>query len=449
MAIVIAILNSVDLKGQANSAPRALAIGETCPDFLFTNLLHYEQDSFRLSSLRGKWVILDFWSRGCRGCILILKNKIPRLQQLFNSQLVIIPITREKQGIIADYFNKTNAFKEMKPFTMTGDTTIFRYFPHTGVPHEVWINPEGKLAAITDGGKVNETNVRTVLERGYTTFPEWKPVMKFESHQLLMSAGANDSWIWNLDNIEYTSILTRFAPQLPFQTGGPARVFGNRIKMLVTNATIENLYQMAFGIRWKPQILEHNPDFWFLFPARTRFEVKDSSFYLWPGRKSEDYSSFPDSLKYFCYELMLPLKDSLHLRSYMQQDLNRIFGNSHCIEGQKEKRKVTCWALTRTGKKAIVPSKGGKSEVGVDLDKGYVQLQNATITKFLFYWISYCQWLNPVPIIDESGITIPLDFTLQADLENIESVNHALLNYGLEFRLVERELEMVVIRDKK
>ena len=67
----------------------------------------------------------------------------------------------------------------------------------------------------------------------------------------------------------------------------------------------------------------------------------------------------------------------------------------------------------------------------------------------LFYWISYCQWLNPVPIIDETGITIPLDFTLQADLENIESVNNALLNHGLEFRLVERELEMVIIRDKK
>src|SRR3546814_8670628 len=49
--------------------------------------------------------------------------------------------------------------------SITGDSALNKLFPHVGVPTYVWINPEGNVAAITEGSKITAENIESALDR--------------------------------------------------------------------------------------------------------------------------------------------------------------------------------------------------------------------------------------------------------------------------------------------
>jgi thiol-disulfide isomerase/thioredoxin len=55
---------------QRSGAIQPLAVGDSIPyDLVLKNVYNYQGSSIRLSDLKGKLVILDFWNTGCAGCI--------------------------------------------------------------------------------------------------------------------------------------------------------------------------------------------------------------------------------------------------------------------------------------------------------------------------------------------------------------------------------------------
>src|SRR5438309_1226849 len=53
-------------------------IGKPCPDFTLNEIYNYPKSKASLQDFKGKWLILDFWSRGCTACI----QSFPKLNEL-------------------------------------------------------------------------------------------------------------------------------------------------------------------------------------------------------------------------------------------------------------------------------------------------------------------------------------------------------------------------------
>ncbi|HEY4601655.1 MAG TPA: TlpA disulfide reductase family protein [Cerasibacillus sp.] len=84
-----------------------IAVGEKAPDFELSNL---DDDKIRLSDLKGKKIILNFWASWCPPC----KKEMPEMQAFYeehHEDIVILAVnTAEKNPDNAKKFVEENGF---------------------------------------------------------------------------------------------------------------------------------------------------------------------------------------------------------------------------------------------------------------------------------------------------------------------------------------------------
>lgn len=152
---------------------RPLSIGDTIPaDLELTNVYNYPVSKIRLSDLKGKLVILDFWATWCGSCIHNFP-KLDSLQAFYKDKLQIILINSisgtgdTKQKIEAFFIKWDNRVgKHFDLTTSIKDTTVKQLFPHTYIPHYVWIGLNNTVIAITSSNELSEENIKNAL-RGF------------------------------------------------------------------------------------------------------------------------------------------------------------------------------------------------------------------------------------------------------------------------------------------
>ncbi|MCG8553746.1 MAG: TlpA family protein disulfide reductase [Proteobacteria bacterium] len=89
------------LVGFGHAGAQALGPGELAPNAQFTDL---SGRSFKLSTLRGKVVVIDFWASWCAPC----RREMPFLEQLYRRYsgkgLVVVGVSVDKQRRHIDEF---------------------------------------------------------------------------------------------------------------------------------------------------------------------------------------------------------------------------------------------------------------------------------------------------------------------------------------------------------
>ncbi len=139
--------------------PRLLP-GETVPDFAFTA---FSGETVKLSDLRGRYLLLDFWYTWCGPCV----DALPAVRKLHDAygadkRLVVLGLNLDDDPAKARQFVKDHPL----PWTQgslggrTNDPVLARY-PVSSVPAYVLIGPDGKL--IRSGQIVEE--ITEVLRR--------------------------------------------------------------------------------------------------------------------------------------------------------------------------------------------------------------------------------------------------------------------------------------------
>lgn len=118
--------------------------------------LHNGQ-TVKLTELKGKVVLLDFWYRGCYPCLKAVPHLI-ELQKEFKDDLVIIGINDyDIQEDIVDYFNYKNANYIS---TFKTKSLLYKFFNVEVFPTTMLFDKEGKLIK-TDMG-LSESGMRSL-----------------------------------------------------------------------------------------------------------------------------------------------------------------------------------------------------------------------------------------------------------------------------------------------
>jgi thiol-disulfide isomerase/thioredoxin len=438
------IFTSCRVIAQRQPNSNELFIGDKIGNYRL-NITNYHTNSTYTDNFRGKLFIIDFWATWCGGCI----SETPRLDSLqkqFKDQLIILPVTAESKEVVNSFLKKSKFLRQYNNIPVaTDDTLLYKLFKHSLIPHEVWIGKDGKVIAVTESGEVNSKNISAYLKSGSIDLPIKRDVMDWDLQKPLLFEGAGNLKI-SADKIKYSSILLGYLKGLPSSSKYASKV-GNTVKLAATNVSIQLLYQLPF-IRYKGNCQMWDlPDINLTYPNRFLWEAKDSSLYNWIGRPEKDWGKVPSDKKYFSYELILPIDDSMNINTFALQDLNRYFGPLYGIQGIIEKRKTKCYVLIRTSTINRIASKGGKPEMEIDNDKNLIHIRNNTLNSFMMFWQSFQMYHTPTPIIDETGYNMPVDLEIQSNIRDIASLNQALQKYDLEFKLTDRDLDMIIIKD--
>ncbi len=159
--VVLFLLLAILALGLIRSQQGPVRIGQQAPDFTLTS---FQGEQYRLSDLRGKVVVLNFWASWCKPC----EQEAADMQSAWEAyqpggQVVFLGV---------DYVDtEPEARAYLAKFGITYPngpdlrTTISQAFRIRGVPETYFIDRQGKLAFMQIGPFSSRSAITTVLER--------------------------------------------------------------------------------------------------------------------------------------------------------------------------------------------------------------------------------------------------------------------------------------------
>ncbi|GAA4331467.1 redoxin domain-containing protein [Mucilaginibacter gynuensis] len=414
--------------GRAQGA-EPVKIGQLVPGVTISNLVNYPSTNVRLTDFKGKALILDFWATWCSPCIAMIPL-MDSLQQQYSGRLQFISVTDQPGELVIPFMKKLERQKNAHyrlPIALN-DKVLSGLFPHTTLPHYVWIDGKGVVRAITDQFAITSSNIDAFLKEGILSVDEKKdvPVMTYDRRLPLFT-----DKIALLDSVKkYQTIFSGFVEALGggyhfdlYEPGKPRRV-------TVRNLPISGLFRLAYGGQYRS-----------LGDHKVIYKVKDTS-QLNNSAVGAAYEAWMRQGHVFCYELIVPSAQAPHIFEIMQGDLKRFFPQ---YRAEIKKLDRQCLVLTRTSALEKFKSNGGTSLA--QADKFGFELTNATLDYLIVQLDSFYLSNQPYPVIDGTGYTGKADLNIDGSLSSVEAINKSLEKYDLRFELKTAPVEMLVISD--
>jgi|GEM_PF-674816 len=434
--IALVLLFVSDLYAQSNKLQQKLGTGDYVTGLTFGSVINYKDSILKLDDLKGKYIILDFWTTGCASCFESMPH-LEKLQQDYNAEIQIILINpweskekinkrlRQRLRLIPD-------FKMPNLPLILGDTIWREIFPHQIVPHHVWIDPDGKVVAATNGWNTNEENIRKLLQGKHVSFAvkdDFKLDRKIIVEQNLIQPIDSGLLVK-----QYSSILG-YNSSLGTRTGIQQNSVKNIVRYYKFNASIVDLYRAAF------KIAAHEK-------SRVLIEADHPSEVEFSG-KMDKYDDYSNSNRY-CYELVLPLNWKDRLNEFMVTDLNRYFKLERGITGTMEKRSYPAYVLCRLPGHEIKVLTSKDTIIDTGLSYAYI---NQPVTNVESYMKRILEDLSqPIAFQMELGLTksdkISIDLPKEDGWGNIKNVNETFGKQGYELKLEQREIDVLVIKQE-
>lgn len=144
---------TIDNYREVQANKERIVAGAVAPDITLPDM---EGKPVALSSLRGKWVLLDFWGSWCRWCMV----GVPQMKENYEKykdvcEFVGIDCRESKEAWIAAV--KANGLKWLQLYNEPADggKPANVVYGVTGYPTKILINPEGRIEIVCVGEDPN------------------------------------------------------------------------------------------------------------------------------------------------------------------------------------------------------------------------------------------------------------------------------------------------------
>lgn len=180
--VLIALLLSLNFGAMAqgvrakNLSPqleiKPLRVGDQLPENLWNQKFAVidstgRVDSLSLGQFKGKIILLDFWAAWCSNCIQKF-TLLAQLQKKYAASFEVLLVNAQNtkdtpERMVGILSGKKAPFVKSALRSIYNDTSLYPLFPHKYLPHYVWINAKGQVAAITSAALLSEQTVQQLL----------------------------------------------------------------------------------------------------------------------------------------------------------------------------------------------------------------------------------------------------------------------------------------------
>lgn len=124
----------------ALNPPTIVKVGEEAAD---ADMYDLEGKVHRLAEFRGKYILLDFWSRGCGPCIMS-QPELKEISEMYKDSLEVISLSIENRKGWEEA-SKSHAITWNNWNDLEENNGLYARYGVRGIPHFVLISPEGKV----------------------------------------------------------------------------------------------------------------------------------------------------------------------------------------------------------------------------------------------------------------------------------------------------------------
>ena len=417
-------------------------IGDKVPDVLVQNLKNYQSKSIKLSELKGKLIILDFWNKYCASCIEAFP-KMERIQERFNEKIQIILVTKNTDLELTDLYKRSENIRNNRLPLITNDSILNKLFPHRAEPYHVWIDSNLQVFATTGGLSTTEGNVEKYLmgiNPGLKNRVDNLDEADITKVSLLEQLLIGDQ----IKQLSSYSLITKGTGGTPKSGRGLRMENGKMVGYWRLNQPLVYMFSEVFANG------DMNIERYF---DKVIVNVKDPSHinkYFPPVNEDERSNWKSDVDNQYSYEikfspevLKLP-KSEMKKRSWeiVQKDLQNHFS----LKVSYEKRKEKCLVLTSdVDHLRRISSKGeGVSKKNGEL----LSLRNIPIDSLVANYKRLFLVTENMPFVNGIGEKINIDVDLKMpEGGKIHEVIRELSKYGFEFKEAEREITCLVLTE--
>ncbi|WP_316837260.1 TlpA disulfide reductase family protein [Pedobacter nutrimenti] len=415
--LLLITLFSIGTYGQDQKI-KALKIGDKVPDFLIDNIKNSEFKTRKASDLYGAGLlIINFWETYCVPCV----REMPVLNKLaakFKGKYNMLCVSSQDDHTV-DTFIKRNTHDQLMFTAM--DTVLYKYFPHKVVPHNVWIDKNGVVVAITDDYEVNEKNIELALKEKVElsvkdedlTFDWRKPLKTADSIFI------------------YRSVIT------PFKNIGNGGTLA--LDTLSQTSRFLSWNTIKTDLIWSAYMKTSRPRDYKLIDIIT----KDSASFFFPAKEGEmreygveKYKEWERKNNY-CYELYFNRKvGSNQFYDIMTKELCLFFN----LKVEVTQKATECWVLTKLNNKILQSRSKGTEKKGYGFSDSKFTASNLPldeITKILYGFFS-----KERPFVNETGIRFNIN--MEKDFKTLFESGQ-----GLSMDILQKYLNSIGLELKK
>jgi len=399
----------------------ALRLGDNVPDYTITHIINYKTGAVKVSDFKNELLVIDFWATWCSSCMEGLA-KSSELIKKFPDKLAILPVNNEAVAKVKTAYLSNNVLKTFNPVSVLEDVFFNQLFPHTYLPHLVWIM-NGKYIGATPGDYLTEKTIAAVLKGNYSVLDQKNDVNKFDYTKSLFPVGSNEQLTGYRPMI--TSSFGRYTPGLTLKAGLVKDPVTGQKRMYFINHSILHLYTLALNTPLA------------ITPNRTILEVDDREKYVKPANA---LSLAWEKNNCYTYEIKADSGFSAdRLRARLKNDLDNAFGlNARVII-----RDVPCLLLA-VADSSLMVTKYTSTET---------ELREYAKQKFMHHikTADILYQLNLVsldlPVVEDSPAARFFDLDLSRVPGSLTEWEGALKTIGLKLIRTHRQMPMFVLTE--